>query len=77
MVIREGLIITVIGAVVGISGAAGASRYLASLLYNVKPSDPMIFGAVTATLIVVAALASYLPARRAARIDPLVAMRGE
>jgi predicted permease len=77
MVIREGLVITVIGAVLGITGAAAASRYLASLLYNVKPSDPMIFGTVTAALLVVSALASYLPARRAAKVDPLMAMRGD
>jgi len=77
MVIREGLVITAIGAIIGITSAAAASRYLASLLYDVKPSDPMIFALVTATLAVVSALASYLPARRAAKIDPLVAMRGE
>jgi predicted permease len=77
MVIREGLVITVIGAVIGITSAMAASRYLASLLYNVKPSDPMIFGAVTLTLGVVATFASYFPARRAAKTDPLVAMRGE
>jgi predicted permease len=77
MVIREGLVITILGAVVGITSAAAASKYLASLLYNVKPSDPMVFGTVTIALLLVSAIASYLPARRAAKIDPLVAMRGE
>jgi putative ABC transport system permease protein len=77
MVIREGLVITVVGAVLGITSAAAASKYLASLLYDVKPSDPMIFATVTFALIIVSAIASYLPARRAARIDPLVAMRGD
>jgi putative ABC transport system permease protein len=77
MVISEGLAITAIGAVIGMVAAFGASRYLASLLYNVRPSDPTIMVLVAVTLAVVAALASYLPARRAARVDPLVAMRGD
>jgi predicted permease len=77
MVISEGLVITAIGALIGVVAAIGASRYLSSLLYNVKGTDPIVLAVVAVTLVVVTALASYLPARRAARVDPLVAMRGD
>jgi predicted permease len=77
MVIGEGLALTALGTVLGIVAALGAARWIASLLYNEKPNDPLIFGVVTLTLGAVAAIASYLPARRAARVDPLVAMRGD
>jgi predicted permease len=77
MVISEGLVISGIGAVIGVVAALGAAKYLESLLYNVKSTDPVILASVAVTLGIVAALASYLPARRAARVDPLVAMRGD
>lgn len=68
MIVREGLTVTAAGLVVGLV-AAVLSGVLRTLLYEVKPSDPV-------TLTAVAALASYLPARRAARVDPIIAMRG-
>ena len=53
------------------------SRSMTTLLFNVRPTDPAVYGAVSFVLIAVALLASYLPARRAARIDPLIALRDE
>ena len=61
----------------GLLGAALLSNYMTTLLYNVRPTDPTVYAAVSLVLIAVALLASYLPARRAARIDPLLALRDE
>jgi ABC-type antimicrobial peptide transport system permease subunit len=66
-----------IGVVLGLVGAALLSRSMTTLLFNVRPTDPAVYAAVSAVLIAVAVLASYLPARRAARIDPLLALREE
>jgi putative ABC transport system permease protein len=77
MVIGEGLSLTLGGLVVGIVVAAAVSRVIGSLLFGVSALDPITIGAVLMVLLVVAALASYVPARRAARVDPLVAMRGD
>lgn len=77
MVVREGLVMTMIGAGVGLVASIASARVLASLLFNVKATDPLTFAGVAATLAVVAALASWLPARRASRVDPLIAMRGD
>jgi putative ABC transport system permease protein len=77
MIIGEGLAMSMIGVVVGLVASAGLTRVLASLLFGVQPSDPVTFIAVAVALVIVAITASYLPARRAARADPLVAMRGD
>jgi putative ABC transport system permease protein len=77
MVIREGLALTAVGAGLGIVAALGAGSVVASLLFGVTPRDPITLGGVVVVLAAVAMLASWLPARRAARVDPLVAMRGE
>jgi putative ABC transport system permease protein len=77
MVIGEGVILTAIGVLVGLAASLGAGRVIAKLLYNVKASDPLTFVGVALLLGVVAACASYIPARRAARVDPLVAIRGD
>ena len=77
MVIGEGVILTVVGVIVGLGASLAGSRLLAKLLYNVESSDPVTFVGVAVLLAVVAACASYIPARRAARVDPLVAMRGD
>jgi putative ABC transport system permease protein len=77
MIIGEGLAMSMIGVVVGLVASAGLTRVLGSLLFGVQPSDPATFIAVAAALVIVAITASYLPARRAARADPLVAMRGD
>jgi len=60
-----------------LAGAMAATRALTSVLYEVKPTDPLTFVAVAAALIVVASAASYFPARRATRVDPLLALRQE
>ena len=75
MVLRQGLSVALVGVAVGLVGAIAAMRLLSSLLFDVSGRDPVTFATVTAILIAVSALASYLPARRAANIDPLEAIR--
>ena len=65
------------GAAIGVAGALGLTRFLSSILYDVKPTDPLAFSLAVATLLGVAFVASYLPARRATRIDPVRALRLE
>jgi predicted permease len=75
MVVRQGLGIAVAGAAIGLAGALIVSRALAGLLYGVSPTDPLTFGAVTAALTTVALIACYVPARRAIRVEPAIALR--
>lgn len=77
MVFRQGLGLAIAGAAVGLIGALIVSRLMAGLLYGVKPTDPLTFVGVTGLLLGVAVLACYFPARRALRVDPLVALRHE
>ncbi len=77
MVVRRGLLLAAIGGVLGLVGSAALTRLLASELYDVRPVDPLTLVGVSLLVAVVAATASYLPARRAARVDPLIAMRAE
>ena len=77
MILRQGLGLALCGAAVGLVGALIASRLMAGLLYGVRPTDPLTFVAVTFVLMVVALAACYIPARRAMRFDPLVALRYE
>ena len=77
MVVRQGLKVVLVGVAIGIAGAFALTRFLASLLFGVKPTDPLTFTAVSLILIAVALLACYIPARRASRIDPMVALRYE
>jgi predicted permease len=76
-VMREGMRLAVVGFAGGIAGALAAGRVLASLLHEVKPGDPEIFAATAGFLAIVALIACYLPARRAARLDPMTALRYE
>jgi putative ABC transport system permease protein len=77
MVVGRGMVLTLIAMVVGLAGAAALTRTLATLLFGVGPLDPVSFVAAAVTLGAVALLASYLPARRAARVDPVVALAEE
>ena len=77
MVVRQGMVLAVVGIVVGLAAAASLSRLMVSLLYEVEPSDPQTFAVVVAVLIVTAVLACCGPATRAAFLDPLVALRQE
>jgi putative ABC transport system permease protein len=77
MVLREGLAIGIIGTAIGLAAAYGTTRLLASLLYGVTATDPLSFVLAAAIMLAVALVASYVPARRAARVDPLVALRAE
>jgi predicted permease len=75
LVMGQALRVTAWGVVLGVAGALVAGRAIASLLYGVKPHDPLVLSLVIVVLGAVAAVASYLPARRAARVDPMVALR--
>lgn len=76
-VLRQGLQLAIAGAAAGLVCALAVSRLMAGLLYGVKPTDPLTFVAVTLLLMIVAVFACYLPARRALRVDPMVALRCE
>jgi putative ABC transport system permease protein len=77
MVVRHGLLLAGIGIVSGLIAAVGLTRFLASLLFEVSPLDPLTYGAVSAALLIAAAAASYLPAHRASSINPVEALRAE
>jgi putative ABC transport system permease protein len=77
LIVGQGMGLATIGVGLGLGGAAVITRYLESLLYEVKPVDPPTFGVVAALLLSIALLACYLPARRATRVDPLDALRQE
>jgi ABC-type antimicrobial peptide transport system permease subunit len=77
LVVRQGLTLAAIGVALGLLGAFGITRVIQSLLYNVSTTDPISFLGVSIFLTVIAVLASYLPARRATTVDPIVALRIE
>src|SRR5689334_10343978 len=77
LVLKDGVVLAALGVFVGLAGALALTRLLRSLLFEVQPTDWQTFASVAALLILVALLASYLPARRASKVDPLVALRSE
>jgi predicted permease len=77
LVLFQGIVLTAIGIGIGVGSAFGLTQFLSALLYGVKPNDPLTFAIVALLLMIVALLASYIPARRAARVEPLVALRYE
>ena len=83
MILRQGMALTIIGVALGLAGAYVLTKYLESwmqlskMLYGVKPTDPMTYGVIAVLLTVVALIACYIPARRATRVDPMIALRCE
>jgi ABC-type antimicrobial peptide transport system permease subunit len=77
LVLREGLWVTAFGVVLGLAGALALSRVMAGYVYGITSTDPLTFAVSSLLLITVALLASYIPARRAATVDPMVALRYE
>jgi putative ABC transport system permease protein len=77
LIVGQGMMLAIGGAVLGVAGAFAGARAIKSLLFSVEPRDPLTFTAVPLLLLAVALVACYLPARRAVRVDPLVALRAE
>jgi ABC-type antimicrobial peptide transport system permease subunit len=77
MVMRESIVLVAAGVVIGAAAALGAGRFVASLLYNLAPTDPVTIFLSAATMVAVSLLAGYLPARTASRVDPMIALRDE
>ena len=77
MVVFQGMRLTLVGVVIGVAAAFGLSRFLASFLYGVKAWDPLVFVVIPLLLSAVALLAVWLPAGRASRVDPIIALRCE
>ena len=75
LVVRQGVTLAALGVLLGLVGAFGVTRVIRSLLYNVTPTDPISFGGVALFLAAIAVVASYLPARRATNVDPIIALR--
>jgi putative ABC transport system permease protein len=77
MVVGQGIRLTLIGVAIGVAAALGLTRVIESLLFNVSATDPATFVSITLLLVIVALIASYIPARRATKVDPLIALRSE
>jgi len=77
LIVARGLVLAVVGVAAGVLAALALSRLMASLLYGVHPGDPATFAVVCLTLVAVALAASYIPARRATKVDPMAALRYE
>ena len=77
LVIGQGFKLALLGALLGVTGALWLTRFIEKLLFGVKAADPFTFIVVTAALVITALVACYIPARRATKVDPLVALRYE
>ncbi|HZU27127.1 MAG TPA: ABC transporter permease [Bryobacteraceae bacterium] len=77
LIVRQGLALGIVGVVIGVAGALAVTRVLASMLYGAKATDPATYLAISGLFLLIAALASYVPARRASRVDPMTALRWE
>jgi putative ABC transport system permease protein len=77
LILRQGLKLTLIGVALGLTAAFALTRWMESLLFGVRPADPLAFGVVAIVLLLVAICACWIPARRATKVDPLVALRSE
>src|SRR5262245_39520372 len=77
LVVRQGVVLAAIGEAFGLVGAFGITRVIRTTLYNVTPTDPVSFGGVVIFLTLIAIVASYVPARRATAVDPIIALRSE
>lgn len=76
-VIRDGLLLTVLGVVIGLGVSAMLAQAVSAIIFGVAPRDPLTYGVTAAAVLIVALVASYLPARRAAASDPVVLLRAE
>ena len=77
LVVRRGILLAAVGAIIGIGASMAVTRLMVSVLFSVKPNDPATIAGVFVLLVVVALAACLIPARRAMRIDPMVALREE
>jgi putative ABC transport system permease protein len=77
LVIGQGMLLTAIGIALGLLAAVALTRLMENLLFSMSPTDPLTFGAIALLLAAVALLACWIPARRATKVDPLVALRYE
>jgi putative ABC transport system permease protein len=77
LILRQTLLLAGAGIVIGLAGAAGVTQLLTTMLFGVKATDPLIYAAVVALMVIAALVASYIPTRRAMRVDPMIALRYE
>ena len=77
LILRESLVVLAIGVAVGVPATIAAMRLIESALFGLKPSDPLTLAAAVAAIVAVTLIAAYLPARRATKVDPMIALRYE
>lgn len=77
IVARQGVAVAMLGVAIGLAGAVALARYLGALLFAVAPADPVVFALSGLLMLLLAAAASWIPARRAAAVDPALALKGE